>query len=56
VDVSGILRRRVGISGNLILVEFSRIPGLVEFSRFLRYGVDSYRNFRLVDCSGFFKF
>ena len=43
------------ISGNLILVEFSKIYGLVELSRFLRYRVDTYRNFRLVDLSRLFK-
>ena len=41
------------LSRNLILVEFSRILGLVELSRFLRYGVDIRRIFRLVDPSGF---
>jgi len=46
----------VGIGGNLTLVEFSRIPRLVEFSKFLGYKVDSYRNFRLVDYGGFFRF
>jgi len=56
VDISGILRRRVGISGNLMLVEFSEIPRLVESGRFLGYRVNSYRNFRLVDLSGFFRF
>ena len=56
MDISGILRYRVGISGNLILVGFSRIPRLVESGGFLRYRVDSYRNFRLVDPSGFFRF
>jgi len=56
VDINRILRRRVGISGNLTLVEFSGIPRLVESGRFLRYKVNSYRNFRLVDSSRFFKF
>ena len=54
--VSGIFRRKVGISGNLMLVEFSGIPRLVESGGFLKYRVDSYRNFRLVDYSGFFRF
>jgi len=56
VYVSGILRRRVGISRNFILVEFSGIPRLVKSGRFLKYRVDSRRNFRLVDRSGFFRF
>jgi len=65
VEFSGILMlvksgrflgRRVNISKNLTLVKFSKIPRLVEPSGFLRYRVDSYRNFRLVDPSGFFKF
>jgi hypothetical protein len=46
----------VDISGNLILVEFSRILGLVELSRFLRCRVDISRNFRLVDLSRFLRF
>ena len=44
------------ISGIFILVEFGRILGLVEFSRFLRYRVDINRNLRLVDLSGFPRF
>ena len=46
----------VDISGNLILVEFSRIVRLVESSRFLRYRVDISRNLRLVDLSRFPRF
>ena len=46
----------MGINRNLILVEFSKIPGLVESGGFLGYRVDSYRNFKLVNCSGFFRF
>ena len=42
--------------GNLILVEFSGIPRLVESGRFLRRGVDTSRNLRLVDLSGFPRF
>ena len=56
VDIGRILRRRVGISGNLTLVKFSGISRLVESGRFLKYRVDSYRNFRLVDPSRFFRF
>jgi len=56
VDIGRILRRRVGISRNLILVGFSGIPRLVESSGFFRYRVDSYRNFRLVNPSRFFRF
>jgi len=37
-------------------VDVGRILILVEFGRFLRYRVDSYRNFRLVDFSRFFRF
>jgi len=53
---SGIFRSLVDIGRNLILVEFSGISRLVESSKFLRYMVDSYRNFRLVDFSRFFRF
>ena len=42
------------ISGNLILVEFSRILKLVELGGFLRYLVNIYRNLKLVDLGGFF--
>ena len=55
MDFSGISRSLVDISGNLILVEFSRIPRLVESGRFLRYIYIS-RKFRLVGPSGFSKF
>ena len=51
-----ISRLLVDISGNLILVEFSRILGLVELSRFLRYRVDIGGNFRLVDPGRFPRF
>ena len=37
----------IGISRNLILVEFGRIPRLVESSRFFGYRVDVSRNLRL---------
>jgi len=46
----------VDVSGNLILVEFGGILGLVELGRLFRYRVDVGRNFRLVDLSGFFRF
>ena len=42
----------IGISRNLISVEFGKIPRLVESSGFLRY-VDFGRDFRLVGPSGF---
>ena len=42
------------MGGNLILVEFGRIPGLVELGRFLGY-VDFGRDFRLVGSSRFSK-
>ena len=53
---SGISRSLVDISGNFILVEFSKILRLVESSGFLRRGVDISRNLRLVDLSRFPKF
>ena len=43
------------ISRNLILVEFSGIPGLVKLGRFLGYVYIS-GNFRLVGPSGFSRF
>ena len=43
------------ISRNLILVEFSRIPRLVELGRFLGYIYIS-GNFRLVGSSRFSRF
>jgi len=46
----------VGISGILILVEFSRIFMLVESGGFLRRKVDISGNFRLVDPGRFFRF
>jgi hypothetical protein len=46
----------VDISGIFISVEFSRILGLVESSRFLRYRIDISRNLRLVDLSRFPRF
>jgi hypothetical protein len=51
-----IFRSLVDISGNLVFVEFSRILGLVESSRFLRRGVDVGGNLRLVDFGGFSRF
>ena len=39
-----------------MFVEFSRIPGLVESSGFLRRRVDISRNLRLVDLSRFPRF
>ena len=44
------------ISRIFILVEFSRILGLVESGGFLRYRVDISRNLRLVDLGGFPRF
>jgi hypothetical protein len=46
----------VDISGNLISVEFGGILRLVESGRFLRRGVDTSRNLRLVDLSRFPRF
>jgi len=56
MEFSGVFGSLVYIGRNLTLVEFSGIPRLVEFGRFLGYGVDSCGNFRLVDYSGFFRF
>ena len=52
-DVSGYLKSLIGTSGYLVLMEFGGIVRLVEFSGFLRCGVDISGNLRL---SGFFKF
>ena len=49
-------RSSVDISRIFILVEFGRIPRLVESSKFLRCRVDINRNLRLVDFSRFPKF
>ena len=38
-----------------ISVEFSKVPNLVEFSRFPKYRVDIGRIFRLVDFSRIFR-
>ena len=56
MEFSGVFRSLVDVGGILILVGFSGIPRLVEFSEFLGYRVDSYRNFRLVDPGRFFRF
>ena len=53
---SGNSRSLVDISGIFILVEFSKILGLVEFSGFFRYRVDINKNLRLVNLGGFPKF
>ena len=55
MDFSRISRSLVDISGNLILVEFGRIPRLVKLGGFLGYVYVS-RNFRLVGPSGFSRF
>jgi hypothetical protein len=44
------------IGGNLTSVEFSGIPKLVKFSKFLRYRVDISKNLKLINLSGFPKF
>ena len=56
IGFSRISKSLTDISGNLILVEFSRIPRLVKSSRFLRRGIDISRNLRLVDFSRFPRF
>ena len=55
IDFSGISRSLVDISRNLTLVEFGRIPRLVELGRFLGYIYIS-RNFKLVGPSRFSRF
>ena len=52
---SGISKSLMDISGNLISVEFNRIPGLVELGGFLKY-IDISGNFRLVGLSRFSRF
>jgi hypothetical protein len=56
VEFSGIFRSLIGVSRNLLFVEFSRILSLVESGRFLRRGVDISRNLRLVDLCRFPRF
>ena len=56
MEFSRIFRSLIDIGGNLIFIEFRRIPRLVKSSRFLRYRVDISRNLRLVDLSRFFRF
>ena len=55
MDFGGISRSLVDIGRNLILVEFSGIPRLVESGGFLGYAYVS-RNFRLVGPSRFSRF
>jgi hypothetical protein len=55
VDFGRISRSLVDIGRNLTLVEFSRIPRLVESGKFLGYVYIS-RNFRLVGPSRFSRF
>ena len=43
------------ISGNLILMEFCGIFGLMESGKFLRRKVDINRNLKLVDLSKFLR-
>ena len=53
---SKFFRSLIDVSGNFILVEFSKISKLVEFSRFLRQKVDIGGNLRLINPSGFPRF
>ena len=46
----------MGVGGNLLFVEFSKILRLVESGRFLRRGVDISRNLRLVGLGRFPRF
>ena len=55
MDFGRISRSLVDIGRNLILVEFGRVPRLVELGGFLRY-VYINRNFRLVGPSRFSRF
>ena len=55
MDFGRISRSLVDIGRNLILVEFSRIPRLVELGGFFGYIYVS-RNFRLVGPSRFSRF
>ena len=55
VGFGGISESLMDISGNLILVEFDGIPGLMELGGFLWY-VDISGIFRLVGFSGFSRF
>jgi len=56
MEFSRIFRSLVDVSRILILVEFGKIPILVESGRFLRRGMDINRNLRLVDLSRFPRF
>jgi len=56
MEFSGIFSSLVDVGGILILVEFSKIPMLVESSGFLRYKVDINKNLRLIDFSRFPRF
>ena len=56
MEFSEVFRSLTDISGNLILVEFGKISGLVESSGFLRRRVDISKNLRLMDPSGFPRF
>ena len=47
MDISGYSRSLVDVSGYPVLVEFSGIIRLVEFSKFLKYKVDISRNLKL---------
>jgi len=56
VGFSGIFRSLMGIGRILTLVEFNKIPRLVESGGFLRRRVDIGRNLRLMDFSRFPRF
>ena len=55
-DIYRYFRSLVDVIKYLILVEFSGIIKLVEFSKFLKCRVDISGNLRLIDLSGFLKF
>ena len=56
MEFSEVFRSLININANLILVEFSGFSKLVKFSIFLRCGVDTSGNPRLINFSGFFRF
>ena len=56
MEFSRFFKSLMDISGDLILVKFSRISRLVKSSRFLRQGVDISGNLRLINPSRFPKF
>ena len=56
MDVGGYSKSLADISRYLILIKIGGIIRSVEFSAFLKCGVDISGNLRLMDLNGFFKF